>query len=346
MGETLSRRQVLVATASLALADRMNGSAADLGTLAWEQISVAGDVPAARWDHSMTASDSENLLLVFGGRDGSGIAMADTWSFSRTAITWSLLAIDGPSPRFGHAVATDQETGVAYLFGGQSADLFFNDLWAFDFADRTWSLVHDGSNSAPLPRYGTSMVWSNRGTLLVSHGFTSSGRFNDTWEFDPATAAWSDHSPADETTRPLNRCLHEAIWDESTESMLLYGGCSSGYGPCPQGDLWSFDLDGGVWSLLEPASAPPARSNPALVYDPGRRQALLVGGLTEAGYDSGAFRLTASDRSAWTAVEQGGTGPDPRASHDMCVTGPNLYLFGGYSVSGPTNDLWLARLDS
>ena len=28
----------------------------------------------------------------------------------------------------------------------------------------------------------------------------------------------------------------------------------------------------------------------------------------------------------------------------MCVTGPNLYLFGGYTDAGPTNDLWLARL--
>lgn len=181
------------------------------------------------------------------------------------------------------------------------------------------------------------------GTLILSHGFTFEGRFNDTWSFDPNAAAWTDISPAGE--RPLNRCLHEAVWDEREAVMLLYGGCSSGYGPCPQADLWAFDPADGKWTLFEGSDTPPGRMNPALAYDRGRKQSILFGGLTDAGNDSGCWSLSITGEPSWTSVSGTDPSPEPRSSHDVCITGPNLYLFGGMTEAGPASDFWLARLD-
>lgn len=149
------------------------------------------------------------MLIVFGGRDAAGSAMADAWLFNLAERTWRQVDASGPSTRFGHAIATDQENRRLYLFGGQSADEFFNDTWAFDFESETWTLVNDGSGTAPSSRYGLSAVLDGAGRLMVSHGFTFEGRFDDTWAFEFESATWSDISPDAGEPRPLKRCLHE-----------------------------------------------------------------------------------------------------------------------------------------
>lgn len=345
MARTISRR--LFAAGTLVIPTQAFGLPARAGNttqLIWQSIDGGQNQPAPRWDHTIAASDERKVLLVFGGRDANGASRSDSWLFERPSGRWEAVDLAGPSPRFGHAVATDQTGNLMYLFGGQSADVFYNDLWQFDFETGAWALVHDGSGNAPVPRYGTSLVWTDRGTLLLSHGFTFSGRFNDTWEFDPAAATWSDLSPESESDRPLNRCLHESVWDPSRQAMLLYGGCSSGYGPCPQGDLWSFDPGTRAWTQFDATGAPAARSNPALVYDGGRRQSILIGGLTESGYDDGTWRLDSADPSEWVPIRSTEPAPIARASHDCVTTGPNLYLFGGYTADGASNELWHANL--
>ena len=107
---------------------------------------------------------------------------------------------------------------------------------------------------------------TGRATSSISHGFTFEGRFDDTWSLDPAAGVWTDLSPAPET-RPLKRCLHEAVWDAARGRMLLYGGCSSGFGPCPQGDLWAFDPATRTWTELTPAESPGRPLQPGV--DPG-----------------------------------------------------------------------------
>jgi hypothetical protein len=310
-------------------------------SLVWQEIARTGDRPAPRWDHTLAADDQGKQLVAFGGRDDDGVALGDTWVFDRRSLTWSAVDGAGPSPRFGHAVATNQRTRTMYLFGGQSADQFFNDLWALDFATMSWQQVDEGAGTAPTARYGTSLVETGDEELIVSHGFTFEGRFDDTWRFDIAENAWTDVTPANESDRPLKRCLHEAVWSTANERMLLYGGCSSGFGPCPQGDFWAFDSREATWSQISTDAAPSARSNPAFVWDAGREQALLFGGLTEAGYDAELWTLSVEGEGlAWTAAAAG-EGPAPRASHDMAITGPNLYLFGGTNADGARDDLWL-----
>ena len=195
-------------------------------------------------------------LFLFGGRDAAGAPLGDSWGYSVEDNSWALLDGPAPSPRFGHAVAVDAGNRALYLFGGQAdGETFFNDTWRFDLDARSWSEIPTGDDR-PSPRYGTSAVLDGEGNLIVSHGFTFEGRFDDTWVLDPKSGIWTDVSPAPET-RPLKRCLHEAVWDAEQDRMLLYGGCSSGFGPCPQGDLWAFDPAARMGPISRRPRAPP-----------------------------------------------------------------------------------------
>ena len=308
-------------------------------TVTWTAIDAMG--PPARWDHTLSTDPVTGSLLLFGGRDAAGAPFGDTWVFSVEENAWMPVAGFAPSPRFGHAVAADSENRALYLFGGQAdGATFFNDTWRFDLDRLTWEEIPTG-DARPSPRYGTSAVLDSKGHILVSHGFTFEGRFDDTWSLDPATGTWSDISPAPET-RPLKRCLHEAVWDAGQDRMLLYGGCSSGFGPCPQGDLWAFDPATQVWAELTPSVSPSARSNPALVRDDADGAIWLMDGLTEAGYAADLWTLDLTGGApTWSETAQGSVVPEPRASHDATILDGHAYLFGGYGDTGALADLWV-----
>ena len=337
----------LAVAALLALSGVLGGrpvAAQEAGVGAWTLVAAGGEGPGARWDHTLAADETGGRLVLFGGRDGDGLPLGDTWLFDMAAETWTALDAGGPSPRFGHAVAVDEDERVLYLFGGQAdGATFFDDAWKLDLEAESWTEIDTGAGPRPSARYGTSAVLDGAGRLLVSHGFTFEGRFDDTWALDLATGAWTDVSPAVET-RPLKRCLHEAVWDDENGRMLLFGGCSSGFGPCPQGDLWAFDPAAGTWTELTPATGPAARSNPALVVDDANRRALLLHGLAAEGYVADAWALALDGEAAWAEVAVGGEAPGPRASHDAVVAGDRLYLFGGNGVEAALADLWVLAL--
>lgn len=339
----LSRRRFLSIPAAAGFT-AVGGAAVAARGLRWSRLDSGGG-PSARWDHTLAADDTGKQLIVFGGRDGTGTALGDGWLFDLRERSWRPLDASAPSPRFGHAVAVDRTRRRLLLFGGQSDTDFFNDVWSFDFARPSWAQLHDGSGDAPAPRYGLPGAVDADGRLLVSHGFTFEGRFDDTWRFDPATRTWSELTPAPGQPRPLNRCLHEMAWTADGQRLLLFGGCSSGFGPCPQGDLWAFDPTAATWTELAQGTAPAPRTNPSLVSDAKHERAILFGGSTDAGYDAGLWSLaTVDDRPVWTQLGVA-DGPSARASHDAAIARGDMYLFGGIGPDGVLADLWKLALD-
>ena len=74
-----------------------------------------------------------------------------------------------------------------------------------------WELLApDGAG--PANRYGSCAGYDPiRNRVLVSHGFTDFGRFDDTWAYSLADGTWTDISPEGE--RPIERCLHACTYD-------------------------------------------------------------------------------------------------------------------------------------
>jgi hypothetical protein len=314
------------------------------GTFEWRQLRGKGG-PAARWDHTLAADDAAKRLVLFGGRDAAGGALDDTWLYDLADRAWMRVDVPGPAPRFGHAVTVDQKARRLILFGGQSGDVFYNDTWIFDLAAGTWTQIDTGEGTAPTMRYGLPAVLDGTNRFIISHGFSFEGRFDDTWALDLASGLWSEISPDAGATRPLKRCLHEMAWHPATATLLLYGGCSSGFGPCPQGDLWQFNPESRAWTELTPADGPAARSNPSMVSDRNGERFILIDGLTDAGYSSEIWTGALDGGTfTWKAATAGGDAPSPRASHDAVLTRGDVYLFGGNGDAGPTNDLWKLSL--
>jgi len=304
----------------------------------WEKIIATNAGPSARYDHTLTLDPAKNRAIVFGGRGANGTT-GDTWIFDLATRAWKEIKSNpAPAARHGHAAIYDAPRRRMVIFSGQASG-FFNDVWAFDLEKETWQELApsgDKPGERPVVRYGASAVFdSTLNRMIISHGFAA-GRFDDTWAFDLAKNAWTNITPSGD--KPLKRCLHEAVYDTANDRMLLYGGCSSGFGPCPQGDLWSLDLKTNQWTEIKSATIPGARSNPALVYDGARNRLLLQGGLESGGAtnDAWAFDLV---KSAWTKLASGAL--SARRSHDAVVDEKNsrLILFGGTGAN-VSDELW------
>jgi hypothetical protein len=312
-------------------------------TNTWTQLQPGGVLPSPRYDHVFVNLGDSGRLLLFGGRSG-GQTLGDTWIYDRSSNTWAQIAsAANPTQRLGAAAAWDEARQRVLVFSGQNGSTFYNDVWAFDAANNVWSQLPT-TGTPPVERYGTSAVISGD-TLLISHGFAR-GRFDDTFALDLLTNTWRDVSPAPEA-RPLKRCLHEAALIEGADGtplMALYGGCSSGVGPCPQGDTWLFDSASGTWTEVQAASAPAGRSNPSLVAAPGG-VLWLYGGRGEGGvFYSDLWSFDAAS-GAWTQIGAGGSVPSARSSHDAAWQpgAGEFVMFGGNSADGALNDLWVYR---
>ncbi len=302
----------------------------------WSELHPGnGTAPLPRRSSSAIYDPVDHRMVIFGGR-AQPFDANDIWAFDLASNSWEdLTPVSGPAPggRFEADVIYDPVGHKVIVYNGQGIFTFYNDVWSFDLTSNTWTEL---TPTAPLPnfRYGSGVVFDPVARDLVSFaGFTSQGRFNDTWRFNVDSIQWTDVSP---TTDPGRRCLHAAAYDSHEQKMLIYGGQRTG----PLDDLWELDFDTNQWTELTPTAHPDGRIYPAMVYDPIARRALIFGGQT----DSGKVNEV---QAYWTRLgrfEQlpvTGPAPDPRhGSATIFIPSENrMVAFGGAS-SGLTNDVW------
>lgn len=305
---------------------------------AWKQLAVE-NAPAPRYDHTLALDVNQQRLILFGGRDGSQV-FGDTWIYDLKVNQWREVNGAGPSARFGLASAYDPSRHAVYIFGGQNQE-FYNDTWMFDTLTETWSEIQT-TDPKPDIRYGHGVTLDLKSDrLIVSHGFARDGRHDDTWALDLKSNSWKNLTPTGD--KPLKRCLTDIAYAPNSDSVYLFGGCSSGFGPCPQGDLWMLDLKADKWTELEPpGDAPSARENLSLVLDERAGRLILFGGKgTAAMNDLWVYDPT---QNAWRQVSL--VGPGARKSHDAVydASGNLVFLFGGTDGSRALNDLWVLSL--
>lgn len=311
--------------------------------LLWSRANPSGVAPSPRIDAPVAYDPPGRQLFMFGGLDASG-DRDDLWAYSVDNQQWTQINASGlaPNPRHGHTVTFDPVRRRVVVIAGQGAG-FFGDAWAYDVQANTWSQL-SGNSSGPDPRYGHSGIYDpNRDRVVISHGFTSAGRFDDTWALDLKSNSWRDISPSG--SRPLRRCLHHAVYVPQSDQMLLYGGCSSGYGPCPQGDLWSFDLSRNQWTQIATLLSPAPRQRYGMVFDDNRKKLVLFGGLGGPALNDTWEYDPAS--TAWTQITPGGDAGAPRYRQEAAFASDlgTAFFFGGQTTDY-TNDLLLLSIPS
>jgi PKD repeat protein len=236
--------------------------------------------PAPRWGAAMTYDSSAGYVLLFGGRNASGL-LADSWTYNATG--WHSLSLPrGPSPRAFAAIAYDPALGGVVLFGGvtgASSLVVSNQTWLF--ASAVWSNLGSHLRISPAARAWASAAYDPLdGYLLLFGGAlapSSAVPTGDTWAL--SAGGWSNLS-APAYRAPSPRSAASLNFDPQAGGVVLFGGASVRAGGTLSfpTDTWSFRA--GTWSNLTPSLGVSPLGREGAVWGPGAGAGglLLVGG--------------------------------------------------------------------
>jgi hypothetical protein len=237
--------------------------------------------PSLRYNQAMAFNPSTGKTCVFGGSDSwSGQMLNDYWEWDGT--TWTQVPTTGsPSPRAYAAMAYDPVRKSLILFGGvnnetgQSAE-----TWELTSAAKWVQLT---PATSPAPRMGQGMVTdTTRNKILMFGGLPyitgpifTNPEMNDVWEWDGATANWTDRTPPATSNVPLGREFPALSYDQGRQKLFLYDGFNYGSAATAFSE---WDPITGGWAQRSTQDYDLTPTYNALVaYDSIRRRHVIIG---------------------------------------------------------------------
>ncbi len=172
---------------------------APLGPERWWPVPTTG--PSARLGAAMGWDEDLGRVILFGGLDGAGNVLDDTWSFDPSTDTWQQESVLlPPSPRTEHAIASASSSQRLFLFGGRdnaTPPNVYDDLYLFDSAVSDWIPLSPSTTASngrmPGARYGASFVPLDSDHFLLYGGFgPTNGTYAEWWIYDAAANEWTD----------------------------------------------------------------------------------------------------------------------------------------------------------
>jgi len=252
----------------------------------WTTLPTHG--PSARASAVGVTDLAARRALVFGGSDYFTIALegseySDLWSFDLDTQAWTLLSASGPMiPRTASLGVFDPVHRKLIVRGGRyknPSPAALGDTWIYDAVAGTWSALGTPSYGS---RWGEVGIYDPVRQQVVAFGGTSDGTnsFNDVHvlPLSPTVGSWTaltttgTPSGVGGTSNAVTAMA--AVYDPVGDRMVV----TTGTGPYPE--MWALALSGTpTWTQLSPeGTLPVQRFGAALVADPARQRALLIGG--------------------------------------------------------------------
>ncbi|HTT26339.1 MAG TPA: kelch repeat-containing protein, partial [Thermoplasmata archaeon] len=151
----------------------------------WTPVS-ASTAPSARVGPLMAYDAPADAVILFGGRNGSGTLLRDTWSFS--GGQWTLLRTGPPPPARSNATLVPDANGTGLiLFGGNGSKGLLNDTWWFNETGGVphWTNLTPTAGAPPPARYAAACANLSAPAEDVLYGGNSTlGELADTWVFN------------------------------------------------------------------------------------------------------------------------------------------------------------------
>jgi len=150
----------------------------------WLNARVVG--PSARRNHTMVYDSKRERVVLFGGAKKGKFTQGEsgeTWEWN--GYGREMVSNSGPSIRYGHAMAYDENRGKTVLFGGDSATGLLNDTWEWNGTE--WIQMQ---SSGPEQRFYHGMAYdfnTQKVLMFGGAGKIVDGRhinLGDTWEWD------------------------------------------------------------------------------------------------------------------------------------------------------------------
>jgi hypothetical protein len=166
--------------------------ALDVTTDTWKKLELSTEPPARC--NSRMVYDSKNKAIVLYGGDGQDRGLSDTWVFDVARQQWiEKHPAVAPSPRWCHAMAYLEKSGVVLMIGGQAVSHTWQEVaglsrqaWVYDVAKDAWTPV-----AAEVPSQQWLCMEALPGTdevILVSGSAGSHARVTYRFRYDPAAA--------------------------------------------------------------------------------------------------------------------------------------------------------------
>jgi sugar lactone lactonase YvrE len=318
-------------------------------------------------------SDS-NRLILFGGSPTLGGGLNDLWVLVGADGTegtpqWLQLAtINTPAPRKAHAAAYDAANNRLIVYGGCLGLCTPIDDGVYVLSNANglggtpiWEKLNPGGPAPPV-RNGHTAVYDPSSNRLIVHGGANccGGRFADTWVLTNANGlggppAWEPLFPA---SLPPVRVGHSAVYDPSSNRMIVMGGASGGsFAGGYLDDVWVLANANGLggqpeWTQLAPGGTPPAsRAQHAAVYDAATNRMIVFGGSRTSSGGNAEFL-----DDVWILNNANGLGGPQAWSRSSASAGPSartgahavyhpstqrLVVFGGANLISPLVDTWV-----
>ena len=230
------------------------------------------------------------------------------------------------------------------IHGGNLQGSDADDLWAYDFANNSWTELTP-TGTKPSGRTGhVAAVDTSSGKLLIHAG---NGDLDDLWAYDFAGNSWTELTPSG--SKPAARADHVAAMDTSSGKLLIHGGFK---GKDNLDDLWAYDLASNSWTELTPSgSKPAARNKHVAAVDTSSGRLLIHGGsqIFATLDDLWAYDLAGN---SWTELTPSGAKPAGRNDHAVAMdaSSSRLLIHGGRLGSSGSfarlNDFWAYDFDN
>lgn len=225
---------------------------------------------------------------------------------------------------------------------------------------QTWSPLFP-TGTPPVPRYDAGSAYdefNDRLILFSGEDFTGLPRPTDVWVLTDAsgtsgTSHWLQLAPSGAV--PLGREGGTKVYDITSNSLIIHGGCSANCSPALS-DAWVLSNANGLggtptWTPLP--SAPIARTSHTAVYDSNSHRMIIFGG-NQAFFNTNrndVWVLTNANgvgSPTWIQLFPTGTPPTPREGtagiYDQVTN--QMIIFGGVQYTSSTaftyfNDVWV-----
>lgn len=284
----------------------------------WTQITLNSSLPQARARHSLLNYNGQGIL--FGGVGANQIVFNDMWqlNLSNVHAGWTFIPTSANAPNsFGHSAIIREP--LMYIIDGQPDVSDFSDVISiYNLNFKNWNFVSPVVR--PLPRSGLVGITFDK-YLLIFGGIGYGQVFADMWTFDCDLIFWASLKPLPEA--PLALIGHSANYVNGT--MYVFGGRNPNG---RQNDMWVFNLDRKIWTLVQTLISPAPRLQHSMVVY--KQSLILFGGSgIEQLNDLWEFHIY---EGCWTPLFPNNFNISSRYRHSAVALNEKMYVFGGSGI--------------